>query len=299
MKTRLFLIRMVSVAAVAGLGFIVSCAEDEPQFTQEAAYAAEESSIDAYYADADDMAGVAVAENDETDGDGSKMSSGARGLQLNDDRFCNVSVAVDIDLSTLLGIPVGDITIDFNDGCTDNNGNIRKGKINVHFKGRRFRPNSMISITFENYEINGIKLNGVRTLTHLPSSTISQPQFQVELQNGSVEWDGHVATREHCFIGTWVRGTLGAPGDDVLKVDQCSDADQAAIGVNRNGVHYRMFIEKELVYKRGCPMAVSGVKKFIEVNTGKEIVIDYGSGSCDAMITITVNGNIHNVRARR
>jgi hypothetical protein len=50
----------------------------------------EESNIDAYYADADDMAGVAVAESDETEG--GKMSAGARELQLNDDRFCDVSV---------------------------------------------------------------------------------------------------------------------------------------------------------------------------------------------------------------
>jgi hypothetical protein len=50
------------------------------------------------------------------------------------------------------------------------------GRVNqVHFEGRKFRPNSLISITFEDYEINGIKLNGVRTLTNLQSSTIEKP----------------------------------------------------------------------------------------------------------------------------
>lgn len=299
MKTLPFLIRMVAVVAVACLGLVVSCAEDEPQFSQEAAYATEESNIDAYYADADDMAGVAVAESDETEGDGGKMSAVARGLQLNDDRFCDVSVIVDAELSLLLGIPVGDITIDFTDGCTDNSGNVRKGKVKVHFRGRKFRPNSLISITFENYEINGIKLNGVRTLTNLPTSTIEEPKFQVELENGSVEWDGKIATREHCFVTTWQRGVLLNPEDDVLKIRQCADSDEAAEGTNRNGVHYKMFIKNELVYKRGCPMAISGVKEFVEVNSGKEIIIDYGSGTCDAVITMTVNGNIHNLRARR
>lgn len=294
MKTRLFLIRTVSVAAVASLSFVVSCSDDEPQFSQEAAYAAEESNIDAYYADADDMAGVAVAESEETEG--GKVSQGARELAISDDRFCtNISVILD-NLSSLI-FPIGDITIDFGTGCTDSRENIRKGKIKIHFEGRKFRPGSVISITFENYEINGVKLNGVRTLTNLQSSTVNKPQFQVELENGSVEWDGKVATRAHCFVGTWDRGTILAPGDDVLTISQCADA--AAEGINRNGVQYRMFIEEELVYKRGCPMAVSGVKKFAEVNTGKEIVIDYGSGTCDAVITITVNGNIHNVRARR
>lgn len=296
MKTPSFLIRMVSVVAVAGLSFVVSCAEDEPEFSQEAAYAAEESNIDAYYADADDMAGVAVSESDETEG--GKISEGARELQLNDDRFCGVSVLLDLDLSTPL-LPIGDITIDFGNACEDPNGNIRRGKINVHFEGRKFRAGSFIAITFEDYEINGIKLNGVRTLTNLQGSTIEKPMFQIELENGSIEWDGNVATREHCFVSTWDRGIVLAPGDDLLKITQCSDAAQAAEGINRNGVHYKIFIEEELVYKRGCPMAVSGMKKFVEVNTGKEIIIDYGSGTCDAEIAITVNGNIHNVRARR
>lgn len=296
MKTLPFLIRMVAVAAVACLGLVVSCAEDEPQFSQEAAYATEESNIDAYYADADDMAGVAVAESEETEG--GKISQGDRQLAISDDRFCtNISVILD-NLSSSI-FPIGDITIDFGTGCTDSRQNVRKGRIKIHFEGRKFRPNSVISITFEDYEINGVKLNGVRTLTNLQSSTVNKPQFQVELENGSVEWDGKVATRAHCFVGTWDRGTILAPGDDVLTISQCADADEAAEGINRNGVHYRMFIEEELVYKRGCPMAVSGVKKFVEVNTGKEIIIDYGSGTCDAVITMTVNGNIHNVRARR
>lgn len=296
MRTQSFLMRMVSVAVIAGLTVNISCSEDEPEFSQEAAYAAEESNIDAYYADADDMAGVAVSESDETEG--GKISEGARELQLNDDRFCGVSVLLDLDLSTPLR-PIGDITIDFGNACEDPNGNVRRGKIIVHFEGRRFRASSFIAITFENYEINGMKLNGVRTLTNLQGSNVEKPTFQIELENGSIEWDGKVATREHCFISTWDRGTILAPGDDVLKISQCTDAAQAAEGINRNGVHYRMFIEEELVYKRGCPMAVSGVKKFVEVNTGKEIIIDYGSGTCDATIAITVDGNIHNVRGRR
>jgi hypothetical protein len=297
MKTRSFLIQIVSVVTIAGLSFLVSCSADEPQFSQEAAYAAEESKIDAYYADADDMAGVAVAESAETEG--GKMSEGARILEINDDRFCGVTVELDPDLPQLPSLPIGNITINFGESCEDPYGNIRRGKIKIHFEGRKFRVGSYTSIYFENYEINGIKLNGVRTLTNLQGSTIDKPKSQIELENGSVEWDGNVATREHCFVSTWDRGIVLAPGDDVLKIGQCSDAAVAAEGVNRDGVHYKVFIEEELAYKRGCPMAVSGVKKFVEVNTGKEIVIDYGNGTCDADISITVNGNIHNIRTRR
>lgn len=296
MKTQRFLIQVATLLALVSLGFLISCSDDEPEFGTEASYAAEETSIDAYYADADDMAGVAVSESDETEG--GKIASGARTLEINDDRFCNVSVILDIDLSSPL-IPVGDISIDFGNACEDSNGNIRRGKIKVHFRGRKFRPGSLISISFENYEINGVKLTGTRTLTNLLTSTVESPKFQIELVNGSASWDGKTASREHCFVTTWDRGIILAPGDDQLKISQCADANVAAEGINRNGVQYKVIIEQELVYKRGCPMAVSGIKKFIEVKSGKEILIDYGSGDCDRNITITVNGNIHTLRSRK
>jgi hypothetical protein len=296
MKTQRFLIRAATLLALVSLGFVISCSDDEPEFGTEASYAAEETSIDAYYADADDMAGVAVSESDETEG--GKIASGARTLEINDDRFCSVSVILDIDLSSPL-IPVGDITIDFGNACEDPNGNIRSGKIKVHFRGRKFRPGSLISISFENYEINGVKLTGIRTLTNLLTSTVESPKFQIELVNGSASWDGKTASREHCFAATWDRGIILAPGDDQLKISQCADANVAAEGINRNGVQYKVIIEEELVYKRGCPLAVSGIKKFIEVKSGKEILIDYGSGDCDRNITITVNGNIHTLRSRK
>lgn len=294
MRTPAFLIRMVCVTAIAGLGLMTSCLEDEPEFSREADYAIEESSIDAYYADADDMAGIAISESEETEG--GRTASGARELQSADDRFCTaLSVSLDVELSTL-SRPVGDIVINFGQACEDSYGNVRSGKIKVHFEGKRFLSNSWVSITFENYVINGVRLNGVRTLTNLLNSTSIEPKFQIELENGSIEWNGQRATRQHCFAGTWDRGQLLNPLDDLLRIDACADHNGAAEGTNRHGIEYRMFIEEELVYRRGCPVAVSGIKKFVEVKSGKEIIIDYGSGTCDAVFTITVNGNIRNVR---
>jgi hypothetical protein len=87
------------------------------------------------------------------------------------------------------------------------------------------------------------------------------------------------------------------PSDDVLVVAQCADADVAASGTNRRGVAYTMIIQSDLIYKRGCPIAVQGVKIF-RFN-GKEITVDYGSGECDNIVTITVDGNSHSVNVRK
>jgi len=294
MKTNNFLTKTAAMAAIMLLGLAMSCQEDETAYEAEASYVAEETITDYYFEDADDMAGVAVASDNGTAG--GKLSSEAGVLTVVDDRFCAV-VEIIFNEGSTLEVPIGDITVDFGEGCTDPRGNTRSGKILIHFNGRRFLPGSTITITFENYFINGIKLNGTRTLTNITGSNEESPKFQIELENGLAVWpDGTEASREHCFIRTWDRGVLINHTDDVLVVSQC-DQEFAAEGVNRRGKEYTMIIEEDLVYKRGCPIAVQGRKVF-NVD-GKAIIVDYGTGNCDNVITIIVDGNSRSVNVRR
>lgn len=294
MKTNNFFRKTAAMVAVLSLGIAFSCQEDEAPYATESAYVAEESVTDNYYEDADDMAGVAVASESGTFS-GGKLSSEAS-VQT-DDRLC-AQVLIAFDLASTLEHPIGTLTIDFGTGCDDPRGNRRSGKIFIRFNGRRFLPGSTIVITFENYVINGIKLSGKRTLTNITGSTEESPKFQIELEDGLAVWpDGTEATREHCFTRTWNRGVLQNPSDDLLIVSQCADADVAASGVNRRGVSYSMVIESDLIYKRGCPIAVQGVKIFRA--NGKEVTVDYGDGDCDNIITITIEGNTRQVNVRK
>jgi hypothetical protein len=280
MKTNIFLRKAAAMVAVVSLGFAFSCQDDEAPYATEAGYVAEESVTDYYYEDADDMSGEAVASEPGTAG--GKVSSESGTLTVNDDRFC-AAVTIAFDVASTLEHPIGTINIDFGAGCTDPRGNVRSGKIIIIFNGRRFLPGSSITIIFEDYVINGIKLSGTRTLTNITGSNEESPKFQIELEDGEIEWpDGTVALREHCYTRTWDRGVLIDPSDDVLVVSQCVGADVAATGVNRRGVAYSMVIESDLIYKRGCPIAVQGVKVF-RFN-GKEI---------------TVDGNVRDVNVRK
>jgi hypothetical protein len=297
MKTNRILSKVVGMAAMASLAIAFSCQEDENPYATEASNAAEESVTDYYYEDADDMAGVTVAAEDGTAG--GKVSSEAGMLSVDDDRFCaNVTISFLPDVGSPDLNPMGDIVIDFKDGCEDPRGNVRSGKIIIHFEGRRFLPGSTLSITFENYVINGITLNGTRVLTNIAESTEDSPKFRVYL-NGSVEWpDSTTATREHCYEREWIRAL--SPLNDEWHVNQCANTDVwphdfAATGVNRRGVEYEIVIVTELVYKRGCPIAVSGVKQFTNVETGQVVIVDYGDGECDRAITITIEGTTRSV----
>jgi hypothetical protein len=293
MKTNNFFRKSAAMVAMLSLGIAFSCQEDEQPYATESAYVAEESVTDYYYEDADDMAGVAISSESGTAG--GKLSSEAS-VQA-DDRLC-AQVLIAFDLASTLEHPIGTLTLDFGTGCEDPRGNRRSGKIFIRFNGRRFLPGSTIVITFENYVINGIKLSGKRTLTNITGSNEESPKFQIELEDGLAVWpDGTEATREHCFTRTWNRGVLQNPSDDVLVVSQCADADVAATGVNRRGVSYSMVIESDLIYKRGCPIAVQGVKIFRA--NGKEVTVDYGDGDCDNIITITIEGNTRQVNVRK
>ena len=73
--------------------------------------------------------------------------------------------------------------------------------------------------------------------------------------------------------------------DDSIEIETTSTAS----GVRRSGRSYEVTLLENLVYKRHCGIAVSGVKKYV-VDGKREITIDYGDGVCDKDFTITING---------
>jgi hypothetical protein len=275
----------------------VSCVDEVVPYQEEAAYVSEDAITDAYFEDADDMAGIVLLA-DEGPSTGGKVNT-TRPITVNgDSRFCpGVVITIAIDPESTPEHPIGDITIDFGtEGCTDLRGNVRKGIIHIHFEGKRFQPGSTVVTTFEGYEINGIKLGGTRTLTNVTPTNQDYPKFKVELVDGWAEWpDGTTATREHCFLREWIVGAIRA--DDQLRVSSCDGVIPTASGVNRRGVAYEMNILETLIYKRCSVLAVAGVKEFTA--NGKTITIDYGDGECDRIVVITVNGQSRDVRVDR
>ncbi len=289
MNTPNLLKSLVAIVAAAFLVTFSSCDPQEKPLQEEAAYVAEDVVSDLAFEDADDLAGLAMLSDAATSG--GRVSEEPRVITINDPRCnCdNLVVTITLDPESAPEHPIGTIVIDFGEGCTDLLGNVRKGKIIINFNGRRFLPGSYITTTFEGYSINDIALEGIRTLTNVSESTEEAPVFEAELEDGKATWpDGTMATREHCFVREWQRAAN--PLHDQLVVSQCADREVAASGTNRRGRTYTMEIVEPLVYKRGCPIAVSGIKEFTDVNSGKVITVDYGDGECDRTVTITVNG---------
>jgi len=296
MKNAFF--RGLSGLALTVMVFLASCSDDKFDFSNNDSQNVEnEAATDGYFEDADDMATLAVSA-DESAASGSRVSANGRGgvKPAGDLRFNCATVTFEFAADNSQSIPHGYITIDFGAGCTDSKGNVRKGIIVVEFIGKRFLSGSKIITTFDGYSINGVQIEGIRTVTNVTGSTEASPKFSIVLEGGKATWpDGSTATREVNRTREWIRGINPLLDEWVV--------DGTAAGTNRNGGIYQVDITTPLVYKRECAinnkvfMAVEGVK-VLTVDNNKVITIDYGTGECDKIVTVTINGQSRTVEVK-
>ena len=180
------------------------------------------------------------------------------------------------------------ITIDFGDGCIGMFGRERSGKIFIKYTDRIFVTGAVHTITFEDFYVDGKKIEGIRTRTNISTSNDDFLRFSIVLENGKVTWeDGTFATREANWETTRIR-TPNPINDERIRTGSAS-------GINRDGIGYTLEITKAIVWKRECmpikrvmiPVEGIKVKKFED---GTIVTIDYGDGTCDNLVTITKDG---------
>jgi hypothetical protein len=267
MKTTNLVGKFVAFTAIAVLGFVTSCQNDETVGLQDIADSSSESLSDSYFQDADDFSITAVDNNN------------LPGRVADDGRLSCAEVSFSDGSTTTSGT----LNIDFGAGCSDGKGNIRKGKVVLAYEGTRGQTGFTINETFDNYYINGIKLEDesrVITRVEAPEGSI---KHTVVLTGGKATWpDATFATRASSFTRTInvAAGTVTLEG--------------SASGTSRKGKSYTMTIEEPLIHKTSCIadgiyMAVQG-KKVFNIQGTKQITIDYGDGTCDKTVTITLNG---------
>ena len=269
--------------------FLMSCDNNKFDFASSDSENVENEAVsDSYADDADDISSVALSADDATL-NGKVSSNGRRVFKVTDPakRLDCAEVSIELAADNSTTTPKGTITIDFGTGCTDARGNVRKGIIRIKYNGRRFLPTSTVETTFEGYYINDVKIEGTRTVTNISGSTESAPKYTIVLVGGKTTWpDGTFATREVNRTREWIRATTPLLDSWIIT--------GTASGTNRKSRVYSMEITKPLVFKRECAssrkvsIAVEGTKELTV--DGKLVVIDYGDGTCDNKVTITING---------
>jgi hypothetical protein len=185
------------------------------------------------------------------------------------------------------------ITIDYGSGCTGFNGNTRAGKIVIVVTGPRKTVGSKRTVTFVNYYFNGIKVEGIKTIENLGYNTNQNIVFSIKLTDGRLTLPNKtVIERTIDHQREWIAGfnTRNIWDDEVLITGTAS-------GVTINGVVYTNTITTALHWTRTCKFIVSGIID-IEREGRDSIILDYGSGSCDAVATVTKGGETKEITLR-
>lgn len=174
------------------------------------------------------------------------------------------------------------ITIDFGDSCEGPNGKVYTGQIIVEQSAPMGEAGATRSITFQNFSIDGVQVEGSKTLTNDGPNNQGQPTFTHQVSGLVLTFpDGSSSSFDATWTRIWIEGY-----DTDMWIDDVFAITGSASGVNRAGVPFSSEIVEPLIKKRICPWIVAGVK---QVSKGDAtFTIDYGDGACDRWATLTL-----------
>jgi len=186
------------------------------------------------------------------------------------------------------------VTITYDGDCLyefNNNPHWKSGKIIIkRTGGRYYEAGSTRIITFEDYYVDSVKIEGTKTIVsqgyNADSTSIT---FDLTLEGGKLTFpDGTFMTRD-------------AQTTQVMYLNENGSVDHylingTATGINIFGEAYtRTLID--LWIEPGCPFILRGTV-IIEIEGQDPITLDYGDGTCDALAAVTRNGETKDIHLR-
>jgi hypothetical protein len=258
---------------IGGLILFSSCQDDDPIATDERTASTQavndEALTDDLFEDLDALSMEAIMETES----GRISSEGS--LLINDCVSRTVERAQDQSFSKT-------VTLTFDGTCEGPKGRIRTGTMLIDHSINFMNSTYTLSTTFQDFSINGHKIEGTRTLVYTAEEN-KVVSVNITLINGKITLeDGSVITRN----GNFIRKINRESGEVSLS--------GSASGTNRNGLDYIMEISSPLTFKQACAtdgvyMPVQGVKRISRAGKA-DITLNYGSGECDKNLVITADG---------
>lgn len=187
------------------------------------------------------------------------------------------------------------ITVDFGTGCTDKRGITRKGIITISVTNPIFVPGASITITHQDFYIDGRKVEGDAKLTNL-TTDLKIPTFSKEVTNGKItNEDGTYFTFSSNRKYRMVEGVATPKniGDDAFETFEGNR------NVNRsNGTYFTSNIKTPLFKRNACRFTSKG--SVILKGSKVDGTLDFGNGECDNLATFTdANGNVKQITLRK
>jgi hypothetical protein len=283
MKTKKRFLGLITVA-VAAMLIMQSCSKDDAGSISntDLTLAQDEAFADALYEDVDNFVVTEVVTLDDV--------AYTNTLKSTSEDICYTVTVDHPDLTTFPKV----ITIDFGDGCTTvfNEDTItRAGQIVVTISNRWYMEGAQLAITFNNFFMNGVKIEGTRTITNAGLNERTRLQLNVELQDGKVTFcDTAWMTREANHVREWSRQLN--PLNDTIWISG------SANGINVMGEAYNRVITDPLVLVHCSQyqyrwITVQGTIEITNSIRGNTTIEHKGNG-CDGSIVVTNNGSQYN-----
>ena len=257
---------------------------------QAATYSDESARAEASFDDADNVAFIAADEEGNAGGFGfeGRSASGVAGRPYLP-RFFELRQRIG-DCATITVTPNDStypktVTIDFGDSCVGNDGKVRKGKMVLHFTAPVRHPGSVVTLTFVNYYVNNIHIEGTKIFRNL-SEPPALIKWSIETLNGKVTfpngrgymYDGIKTVKQIAGMNT------NTVLDDVFQIIGNSKT------VFNNGLTIKLRVLDPIIKKVVCPWRSEGTLG-IQINN-RELKLDYGfpnNGNCDNKALLTWN----------
>lgn len=185
------------------------------------------------------------------------------------------------------------LVIDYgNSYCQGANDYSRKGKIIAGFNGKYNDSLTKITLFFENYHVQKISLSGLiaikcnGTSNGLLSDSINTPHLAVNYNGSNHLWNAAY------LVKTISGDDSGFPdiGDDLYEISGSVSGTDGSQG-NQN---YSVEIVIPLNYQIGCRNIKKGLSELSYPDKSIR-AIEYGPGSCDNTVEVTVDGKDYNV----
>lgn len=183
--------------------------------------------------------------------------------------------------------------IDFGTGCVGKDGKTRSGKIIVTSTAFNVFP-SVRNKTFENFVVEGRKIEGsvTKTISKDQENNIRTAQLQEDVTITFADKEG-TAKRVANMTRQYMRNTLANPADNqVVSWGTVEFTRISGVKVTKT-----IAAENPLVYKASCRRIVSGVVSFTS-SDNKSWSIDYGTGECDNIATLTNGDKTREIKIR-
>jgi hypothetical protein len=168
------------------------------------------------------------------------------------------------------------VTIDYGTGCICRDGKFRSGKVIMNFTAPIRRPGAILTITFDDFNLNRKKIEGTKVIKNKSEGGIYA--YSEEIIDGKVSWpNGRGFSYEASKMVTQIAGMDSRKvRDDVYKITGRTKT------VYNNGVTVVKNTETPLTKAVACPWISDGILK-VKINS-RELFVNYGApnnGACD------------------